>query len=218
MTISPKEAQKDPGAWLFAQECKFLLGCADIVSLPTTPYAEVAFAGRSNVGKSSLINALTGRKTLAKTSNTPGRTQQLNFFLLAERLMLVDLPGYGFAQAPKSTVAGWTRLIAQYLQGRSQLRRVCVLVDARHGIKKVDEDIMQVLDSAAVPYQIILTKLDKVPPAELDRVMQTCQDSLKKRPAAHPQILATSAATRGGIDTLRAELARLAQGNIDENA
>ena len=157
----------EAGRLLFAKECRFVAGAADMATLPTDALPEVAFAGRSNVGKSSLVNALTGRKTLARTSDTPGRTQQLNFFELGERLMLVDLPGYGYAEAPKHLVKQWTRLIQDYLRGRPGLRRVLMLVDGRHGLKDTDRELMDMLDKAAVNYKLVLTKADKVKGADL---------------------------------------------------
>jgi len=168
------------------------MGGVDLEALPPTTLPEIAFAGRSNVGKSSLVNALTGRKTLAKASNTPGRTREINFFRLAEKLMLVDLPGYGYAKAPKKDVARWTRLVKDYLSGRPNLRRVCLMIDSRHGIKTVDQEIMSALDSSAVNYQIILTKSDKIKPAELAKVLDASYIAIKRHPAAHPLILATS--------------------------
>ncbi len=171
---------------------------------------EIAFAGRSNVGKSSLINALTGRKSLAKTSNTPGRTQQLNYFNLADCLFLVDLPGYGFAKAPESMVKKWQKTIFAYLQGRVNLKRVFLLIDSRHGIKKVDRDIMEMLDKAAVTYQIILTKSDKISAAELEKVLAQTQAETAKHAAAYVDVIVTSSEKGFGIDELRAEIARIA--------
>lgn len=193
--------------WLFAQQCDFLLGVAHLDQLPPSDLPEVAFVGRSNVGKSSLVNALTGRSTLAKTSNTPGRTQQLNFFNLADRLMLVDLPGYGFAKVPKAQVDKWTRLLKKYLVGRPQLRRVCVLVDSRHGVKETDVTMMKLLDQSAVNYQVILTKADKIKVSEQKAVMERTIKDVGKHVAAHPEVLMTSAVDRAGIETLRTILA-----------
>lgn len=195
---------------LFAGECTFLLGVAGLEQLPASNLPEIAFVGRSNVGKSSLLNALTGRKTLAKTSNTPGRTQQLNFFNLGEKLMLVDLPGYGFAKVPKAQVEAWTRLLKKYLAGRQQLRRVCLLVDARHGLKESDISMMTMLDQTAVTYQIILTKADKISAADQEKCLEQTRAGLKKHPAAHPDIVLTSSVKREGVEPLRAELAAFA--------
>lgn len=184
--------------------------------LPDPDLTEVAFAGRSNVGKSTLVNALTGRKTLARTSNTPGRTQLINFFRLGgahgPALMLVDLPGYGFARAPKDDIARWTKLVNAYLKGRPNLRRVCLLIDSRHGIKDADREIMAMLDKAAVSYQAVLTKADKLKGDALAGCRAEVGEELGKRVAAHPEILATSARNNGGIGALRAALAALAHG------
>ncbi|MGH6948049.1 MAG: ribosome biogenesis GTP-binding protein YihA/YsxC [Kiloniellales bacterium] len=203
-------AALEAGRLLFAGDCRFLLAAAATEQLPGARLPEIAFAGRSNVGKSSLVNALTGRKTLARSSKTPGRTQQLIFFDLAGRLTLVDLPGYGFASASKTAIAHWTRLILDYLKGRPQLTRVCLLVDARHGLKPPDRDIMKVLDGAAVSYQVVLTKSDKVKPAALEALVAATGAELARHPAAHPDILATSAVDGLGIAALRAALAVLA--------
>lgn len=200
------------GNWLFAQPCHFLLGSVSAETLPHADLPELGFIGRSNVGKSSLINALTGRKTLAKTSVTPGRTQQINFFNLGDKLMLVDLPGYGFAKAPAAHVKAWNRQIRGYLKGRPVLRRACVLIDSRHGLKEIDHDFMTQLDDAAVSYQIVLTKTDKLKTGELAKRLEETQAGIAKHPAAHPQIYATSAHDRHGIEELRAELATLAKG------
>lgn len=218
---------------LFARPWGFLRGVVDFDDLPQAGGAEVAFAGRSNVGKSSLINAVCGQRGLARTSDTPGRTQELNFFVPAvvderskktERmtsgaprapvdvgLALVDMPGYGFAQAPKAHVEAWTRLVFDYLRGRPNLRRVYLLIDARHGLKKVDGEVLDLLDKAAVSYQIVLTKADKIS-RDLDgepvaRVVAATAEALRRRPAAHPEILVTSSEKGWGIDRLRAEIA-----------
>lgn len=198
------------GRWLFAQDCVFVAGAADYAGLPEAALPEVAFAGRSNVGKSSLINALTGRRALARISNTPGRTRQVNFFRLRDRLMLADLPGYGYARASKSEIRNWTKLIFAYLRGRPTLRRVCLLIDARHGIKDSDEDVMRRLDDAAVSYQVVLTKCDKVRPGELQRIEAGVSARIGRHVAAHPYIQRTSAIRPESMADLRAELALLA--------
>ncbi len=204
------EAQLEKGRLLFTKSCNFLLSATNMNQVPETEIVEIAFAGRSNVGKSTLINALTGRKTLARTSNTPGRTRQVNFFDLDGRLMLVDLPGYGYARAPKTEIAEWTVLIEDYLRGRAQLRRVCLLVDARHGPKETDRQAMALLDQSAVPYQIILTKCDKLKNEKLqDRIKGILNES-SKHTAAHPHVLVTSSRKGNGISELQAHLAALA--------
>jgi GTP-binding protein len=207
---APDAAAEETGRRLFAQSCEFVAGAASDAALPQAHLSEIAFAGRSNVGKSSLVNALTGRRTLARVSHTPGRTQQLNFFSLAERLMLVDLPGYGFAAASKAKAAGWSKLTERYLKGRPTLRRVLLLIDARHGIKEADRPIMAMLDEAAVSYQIVLTKIDKVRDAELQRRAAATAAELAKHVAAHPAIHLTSAHDGLGIAALRASIAALA--------
>ncbi len=204
-------ARNERGRLLFAQECKFVAGAATLNMLPDLPLNEVAFAGRSNVGKSSLINALTNRNTLARTSNTPGRTQQINFFELGGEIYLVDLPGHGYAKASKTKIAAWTDLVNTYLRGRPKLRRVCLLIDCRHGLKDVDRDVMNMLDVAAVNYQIILTKTDKSKKSELDKIIEKTEQELSKRPAAHPVVFLTSSAKGTGIEELRAEIASLAE-------
>lgn len=203
--------QIDAGRKLLSGPCTFMLGAARLDQLPVSELGEIAFAGRSNVGKSSLINALTGQKNLAKASNTPGRTQQLNYFNLGNKLLMVDLPGYGFAQAPENMVRQWQKMIFAYLQGRVNLKRVFLLIDSRHGIKKVDEEIMKMLDAAAVTYQIVLTKTDKISAKELQKVIFDTQENIKKHGAAHIRLLATSSEKKLGLEELRAEIAGLAQ-------
>ena len=205
-----REALVEAGRLLFAQRCDFLLGVKQETQLPAPTLPEVAFAGRSNVGKSSLINALTGRKTLARTSNAPGRTREINFFDLSGRLMLVDLPGYGYARASKSEVKAWNRLILDYLKGRANLKRVCLLIDARHGLKANDVPVMAELDRAAVSYQVVLTKADKLKPAERSDLVERITAELRRRPASHPDVIATSALKGFAIAELRATLAALA--------
>ena len=200
----------EAGRLLFAQECTFLLGAAGLDQIPESTLPEIAFAGRSNVGKSSLVNALTGRKTLARTSHTPGRTQQLNFFDLGARLMIADMPGYGYARAPKAEVEKWTRLVNAYLKGRQQLLRVLVLIDARHGLKEVDHKVMKMLDTSAVSYQLVLTKIDKVKPGPLEKLLEKMRGEMSRHVAAHPIIRCTSSAKKQGIEELRAEIMRLA--------
>jgi GTP-binding protein len=199
----------EQGRLLFAQECNFLLGIDKLGQLPDSSLPEVAFAGRSNVGKSSLINALTSRKAIARTSNTPGRTQQLNFFNLGKRLILVDLPGYGYARVSKTQVAAWTRTLKAFLRGRVALRRVCLLIDSRVGIKDLDREMMDMLDSAAVMYQIVLTKVDKLKNNDLKILITKTTDELTKRSAAFPTLAVTSSNKLTGIKELRAALASL---------
>jgi GTP-binding protein len=205
------QARLERGRKLFAQECRFVTGAATPEGVPEAVLTEVAFAGRSNVGKSSLINALTGRKTLAKVSRTPGRTRQINFFDLGGRLMLADLPGYGYAEAGKREIAAWNRTIDAYLRGRAQLRRVCLLIDARLGLTARDRETMKELDRTAVAYQVVLTKTDKISPPALARLRERLAGELAEHPAAHPDIIATSAHDGRGIAELRAELAELAR-------
>ncbi len=207
----PTLEEIEAGRHLFAQDCGFLGAAVGTDRLPQTGLPEVAFAGRSNVGKSSLVNALTGRRTLARISHTPGRTQQINFFDLGGRLILVDLPGYGYARASKTDIQQWSALARQYLRGRPALRRVCLLIDARHGAKDSDREIMAELDQAAVSYQAVLTKADKVKPPALAAVRGALEAELARHPAAHPQVPVTSARTGAGIAALRAALAALAE-------
>lgn len=202
-------AAKEEGRKLFAAECKFVAAVPTIDRLPPFTLPEVAFAGRSNVGKSSLVNALTGRNTLARTSQTPGRTQQLNFFELGGRLLLVDMPGYGYAAVPKSEIARWTSVMDSYLAGRVSLRRVLILIDARHGLKDNDLEQLDVFDKRAVSYMIVLTKSDKLKPGPLARITDETKAKLLRRPAAHPEVMVTSAETGLGIEDLRASLYRL---------
>ncbi|MGJ0454235.1 MAG: ribosome biogenesis GTP-binding protein YihA/YsxC [Methylocystis sp.] len=204
----------EAGRLLFAGPCDFIFASAKASDLPVIGPPEIAFAGRSNVGKSSLLNALTNRKTLARVSNTPGRTQQLNFFALggapgAERLRLVDMPGYGYAAVGKEKVASWSQLMRDYLKGRASLARVFVLVDGRRGVKPLDEEMFDLLDQSAVSYQVILTKHDELKMAERDEVLAATTKALEKRPAAFPQIIFTSAQRGEGIAELRAAIAKL---------
>lgn len=207
---APDAAEIEAGRLLFAGECTFLLGMAHLSQLPPDDLPEIAFAGRSNVGKSSLLNALTGRKSLARTSNTPGRTQQINFFNLSGRLMLADLPGYGYAKVSKSLSKEWNILIRTYLRGRAPLRRVCVLADSRHGLKDNDREIMEMLDETAVNYMVVLTKADKIKKSAQADVTARTQDTLAKHPAAFPFPMLTSSEKGTGIPELRAELTRMA--------
>jgi GTP-binding protein len=204
-------AEIEAGRRLFAQDWQFASAAGALESLPKMRGLEIAFAGRSNVGKSSLINALTGRKALARTSHTPGRTQELIYFAAGadSPLRLVDMPGYGYAEAPKQTVAAWTALIHAYLAGRANLARVYVLIDARHGLKDADAGVLKTLDEAAVSYQIVLTKADQVKKAELEKRLADTAAALAKRPAAFPEILATSSRESAGMPELRAAIARV---------
>jgi GTP-binding protein len=192
---------------LFARQAVFLMGAAKIDGLPAADLPEVAFAGRSNVGKSSLINGLVGMHKLARASNEPGRTREVNFFVLDDRIRLVDLPGYGWARASKTTAADFQNLGRAYLRGRPNLKRVYLLIDSRHGLKAVDTEALDALDLAAVSYQIILTKADKLKPAEVEAVVERTQKAIAKRPAAFPRVLGTSAAKGTGLPELRAEIA-----------
>jgi len=202
--------QIEAGRILFARPVSFMLSVVKMASLPPPDRPEVCFAGRSNVGKSSLINALTHQKNLARASNTPGRTRELNYFNADDRLRIVDLPGYGYARASKVDIANWTHLTRQFLAGRAPLRRVFLLIDSRHGLKENDREIMAMLDETAVPYQIILTKIDKIKPPERLKVTLRTQDKIAKRPAAHPRLITTSSVKKNGLDSLRAEIAALA--------
>jgi GTP-binding protein len=208
-SVSPAQAI-ERGRLLFAKSCDFVLGASALDHIPKSRMPEIAFAGRSNVGKSSLVNALTGRKTLARVSNTPGRTREINFFRLDDRLMLADLPGYGFARTSKEQSERWGKLIFEYLRGRPQLRRVIFLVDSRRGLLENDVEVMTLLDRAAVSYQLILTKTDKLKPAELAEIAASVAAQSRTHGAAHPDLIATSALTGEGIPELRAELAALA--------
>lgn len=199
----------EQGRLLFAGETEFVKGVVAMSGLPPADRMEVCFAGRSNVGKSSLINALTGRKGLARASNTPGRTQEINYFTAGDAHYLVDLPGYGFANAPLPVVEKWQRLLKQYLSGRQTLRRAFVLIDARHGVKKVDAEILSLLDSAAVTFQVVLTKADKVKEKEREQVLDQVRGALSKHPAAYPELVVTSSEKGWGIPTLRAIIATL---------
>ena len=203
------KAEIDAGRQLFAGDWTFLSAAPSLDSLPPMAGPEIAFAGRSNVGKSSLINALTGRKALARTSNTPGRTQELIFFGGASRLVLVDMPGYGYAATAKAKVAAWTKLIHDYLRGRATLARVYVLIDARHGLKDTDDGILDTLGKAAVSHEIVLTKCDQIGEAELAERTEAVKAAMRKRPAAFPDVITTSSHTSAGIDRLRAAIARL---------
>jgi GTP-binding protein len=205
----PDAQTAEIGRLLFAGETEFLKGVVAMSGLPPADRIEVCFAGRSNVGKSSLINALTGRKGLARASNTPGRTQEINFFTVGARHYLVDLPGYGYANAPVAVVAKWQKLLKQYLSGRQTLRRAFVLIDARHGIKPVDEEILSLMDSSALAFQVVLTKTDKIKTSERDAVLTQVRGALAKHPAAFPEIILTSSEKGEGIATLRAVIATL---------
>lgn len=208
----PETDAAEAGRLLFAGPVDFVKGVVAMDGLPPADRPEVCFAGRSNVGKSSLINALTGRKGIARASNTPGRTQELNFFALGERGYLVDLPGYGYAQAPVPVVQKWQALLKQYLAGRPNLRRAFALIDARHGIKPVDHEIMTLLDRSAVPFQVVVTKADKIGRGALQQVLAQIEGELQKHPAAYPELVVTSSEKGEGIPTLRAIIEGLTAG------
>lgn len=205
----PAPELAEVGRKLLTGEVEFLKGVVAMSGLPTADRLEVCFAGRSNVGKSSLINALTGRRNLARASNTPGRTQEINFFTAGESHYLVDLPGYGFANAPLAVVQKWQALLKQYLSGRQTLRRAFVLIDSRHGIKAVDEEILTLLDQSAVTFQVVLTKKDKISEAHLQETLAQVRTALAKHPAAFPELIVTSSEKGEGIPTLRATIAGL---------
>ncbi len=211
---NPNEAALERGRLLFARDWEFIRGVPSMKFLPPEGPMEIAFAGRSNVGKSSLINALINQKGLARTSNTPGRTQELNYFIPANsgdmpELAIVDMPGYGYAKAPKSQVDAWTRLVFSYLRGRSTLRRVFVLIDSRHGIKPNDEEVFDLLDKAAVSYQTVLTKSDKIKPPAHEKLKEATLGKIVKRAAAYPELLATSSEKKEGMAQLRGTIAEL---------
>lgn len=210
VAAEPGAAEREAGRKLFATGATFLKGVVAMDGLPPDDRIEVCFAGRSNVGKSSLINALAGRRALARASNTPGRTQEINFFMLADTHYLVDLPGYGYAEAPVATVRKWQALLRTYLSGRAGLRRAFLLIDHRHGTKRPDEEIMALLDTAAVPFQVVLTKADKVKQKDADRVLSQVRAALARHPAAYPELVVTSSEKGTGIETLRATIAAIA--------
>lgn len=206
--FSPEEIEN--ARKVFAGETRFMMGVVSLSHLPDAFETEIAFAGRSNVGKSSLLNALTGRKDIARTSNTPGRTRELNYYLVTDDLAIVDMPGYGYAKAGKQLIAGWQKLIVDYLIGRPGLRRVFVLIDARHGLKNTDFPTLDMLDKSAVSYQIVLTKADKLKSGDREKLIADTVAQIAKRPAAHPVVHLTSSVKASGIAELRAEICKLA--------
>jgi GTP-binding protein len=212
--LTDEEDLLERGRWMFAQPCTFVKGVVQLKGLPDDPLPEIAFAGRSNVGKSSLINATTTRKSLARTSNTPGRTQEINFFTLGqpdhEGMFLVDLPGYGYARESKDRIATWTELVMSYLRGRPKLLRVLLLIDSRHGIKPNDVEVMKMMDKAAVSYLVVLTKIDKLKKGEIEKQVESTKAQLRKHVAAFPDIMVTSSEKGLGIAELRAHIAELA--------
>jgi len=208
LSISKNSIEK--GRLLFARDVTFMLSAVSLDTLPPARLPEICFAGRSNVGKSSLINALTNRKGLARASNTPGRTRELNYFNIDERLFIVDLPGYGYAKASKSDIVRWTKLTREFLFGRASLRRVFLLIDSRHGTKENDIELMNMLDETAVTYQIVLTKIDKIKKSEIDEVYIKTAALITKRPAAYPNIILTSSEKKNGLDELRSTIANIA--------
>lgn len=208
LSISKNGIEK--GRLLFARDVTFMLSAVSLDTLPPARLPEICFAGRSNVGKSSLINALTNRKGLARASNTPGRTRELNYFNIDERLFIVDLPGYGYAKASKSDIVRWTKLTREFLFGRASLRRVFLLIDSRHGTKENDIELMNMLDETAVTYQIVLTKIDKIKKSEIDEVYIKTAALIAKRPAAYPNIILTSSEKKNGLDELRTTIANIA--------
>ncbi len=211
LAVEPDEAAREAGRLMFAGQVEFLKGVVAMDGLPPADRIEVCFAGRSNVGKSSLINALTGRKNLARASNTPGRTQEINYFTTpGDGPYLVDLPGYGYAEAPVAVVAKWQQLLKSYLSGRQTLRRVFVLIDMRHGVKAVDEEILTLLDRSAVTFQVVLTKADKVKASDHPKILEQVRGALQKHAAAYPDLIVTSSEKGDGIETLRAIIATMA--------
>ena len=207
--MNARPGKAHDGAWLFAQECGFVAGADKLEILPAPGLPEVAFAGRSNVGKSSLLNAMISQGQLARTSNTPGRTRELNYFRLGEALHIVDMPGYGYAKAPKAMVAGWQSLVYDYLRGRPQLKRVFLLIDSRHGVKANDIEAMKLMDKSAVSYQLVLTKTDKLKASELEEVQAATLAAIGRHAAAYPELIVTSAEKKIGLEELRRAVGRV---------